>query len=136
MVQRVLCESWDSFVAGRRLACGPAAVLAEAAARAVVGRGWVWVSRSPRSPEPQVPANLLLVKNTTMHGARDRVHSGARLGTATRHAGLALSACVTPARTAFHAPRHHPGVFWGSYMQHQPRVLRASMDHVSRGSAS
>ncbi|GBF97766.1 quinone oxidoreductase [Raphidocelis subcapitata] len=44
---------------------------------------------------PKVPANLLLVKNTTVHG-----------------------------------------VFWGSYMQRAPKVLRASMDQVFAWAAS
>ncbi|KIY97737.1 hypothetical protein MNEG_10225 [Monoraphidium neglectum] len=44
---------------------------------------------------PKVPANLLLVKNCTVHG-----------------------------------------VFWGSYMQRQPKVLRASMDQVLAWAAS
>ncbi len=46
-------------------------------------------SPHPVCPSPQLRANLLLVKNVTVHG-----------------------------------------VFWGSYMQHQPAVLRSSMDKV------
>jgi NADPH:quinone reductase-like Zn-dependent oxidoreductase len=104
---------------------------------------------------PKVPANLLLVKNCTVTAGGRLAATGARRGS-----GLQAStptpkparscpalACQGPAKPTCTVltlslrrppppPRQFHGVFWGSYMQRRPRVLRDSMDQVLAWAAS